>query len=126
MSYPKNLKYPFTEYQNLIIVIKQLAPYFEIGLMQPNQLHYLAVQQTNKIRQSHNRLFITSQGLQRSSSLNEITTKEVKKTYAKPIVNVDFELDLYPNECNDTHIETATKRAVKEVLTDGSIKHKTT
>ncbi len=116
MNYPKNLKYPFSEYQNLLKVLKQLARYFDVFDMQPNQLHYLAYQQTNVSGQAHNQIYLTDSGLKRAHSMEVISGKK--------IVNVDFELELYPNNCNDNHIESAVKRAVKEIAMDGSIKKK--
>lgn len=117
------MKYPLKDYRELVNVLEQLAPYFEIGNMQPNQLHYLAYQQTSK-GQPHNRIYLTDQGLQRFHSMRERCIEKVNKGINKPIVNVDFELELYPIDCNDSHVATATKKAVKEVLINGSIKHK--
>lgn len=117
MNYPKNLKYPYSEFVKLVDVVKQLAPYFEIENINPNQLHYLAFQQTS-LGQPHNKIYFTGQVLKRFHSMNEIEIKNYQ-----PIVNVNFELELYPNDCNDNHIETATKRAIKTVLMD--LKNKT-
>ena len=108
MNYPKNLKYPEAEYKNLLIVLKQLKPYFELEKIQVNQVHYLAYQQTKKNNQAHNIIYKTNEGLKRAHKLE--STENLK-----PIVNVDFELELYPNNCNDNHIETATKKAIKEL-----------
>lgn len=119
MSYPKNLKYPFSDYKKLVEVLKQLAPYFELFNMQPNQVHYLAYQQTNKIGQPHNIIYLTDRGLQRYHKLTEKQIKQISRLEIKPIVDVDFELELYPNDCNDIHIETAVKRAIKELTSIG-------
>ncbi len=124
-NYPKNLKYPYSNYTQLLQVLKQLARYFDVFDIQPSQLHYVCYQQTSN-GQLHNRIYLTDEGLKRRHSMLNTDVKKVDNGQLKPIVNVDFELELYPNDCNDNHIESAVKRAVKEIAMDGSIKKKQT
>ncbi|MCB0448453.1 MAG: hypothetical protein KDD03_13280, partial [Gelidibacter sp.] len=108
MSYPKNLKYPFAEYQKLVEILKLLKPHFDLESVHPCQIHYLAHQQTNIISQPHNQIYITKGGLIKAHSVKSVEG-------LKKLVNVNYTLELYPNGCNDTHIETATRRAISEV-----------
>mgnify|MGYP003657248272 CR=1 FL=1 len=117
MTYPKNLKYPESEYNKLVKILEQISECLNISEYQPMQLHYMAYQQVNKY-QPHNKIYRTSEGLKRGHSMNE---DEIKKSII--MVNLDLDLELYPNDCNDKHIETATKKAIKQVLTDSTIKH---
>lgn len=109
MNYPKNIKYPESEYKNLIIVLSQIKKHLEINEIHSNQLHYIAYQQTSK-RQPHNWIYKSKKtgNLVKKHSINNIENFD-------KIVNVNFELELYPNNCNDIHIETAIKRAIKEL-----------
>ena len=115
-NYPKNLKYPYSNYLQLVEVLSQLSRFFELDKIHPNQLHYLAYQQTNKDSQSHNMIYLTGVGLKRRHSIECIKG-------LNPIVNVNFQLELYPNNCTDANVETAIKKAVSQVLKNPKIKH---
>lgn len=109
MNYPKNLKYPFSEFKKLVEVLDLLEPYFDLRKNHPCQIHYLAYQQTDGDRQPHNQIYIKEGQLIRAHQVESVEGLQ-------KLVDVDFFLELYPSGCNDTHIETATKRAIKEVL----------
>jgi hypothetical protein len=107
--YPKNLNYPKKNYYQLMVVLKQLTQHLDLEKINPTQIHYLAHQQTSE-NQPHNWIYKSKKtgNLVKRHSINDFNNFD-------KIVNVDFKLELYPYKCNDTHIETATKRAIKEL-----------
>jgi len=108
MNYPVNLKYPKSEYIKLIQVLTVMDEYFDIESIHPCQLHYKAYQQLSE-KQPHNHLYKNGNVIKMSHQIND--TDGWKK-----LIDFNFNLELYPTGCHDTHIETATKRAIKEVL----------
>ena len=104
------MKYPVNQFEVLVNILKQFAVHFDINAINVNSLHYKAYQQLSK-NQKHNHLYCIEGGaLKRLFKMNE----DEKKTAVKFIEN-DFDFELYPNNCNDSHIETAVKKAIKSI-----------
>jgi hypothetical protein len=103
------MKYPQQQYANLLQALTILSNWLDIDKINPSQLHYIVYQQYSD-GQRHNWIYIDGTRLVKSHAVNSIDglSKLLPNT-------VDFEL--YPKGCNDSHIETAMKRAIKETIT---------
>lgn len=101
------MKYPTNQFENLVSIMKQLSIYFDLNSMNKNSLHYLAYQQSQSSDgQKHNVIYFKDNQLKKLHSIDNIEGW-------KPIVKKVEGFELYPNECNDNHIETAIKNALK-------------
>jgi hypothetical protein len=104
------MKYPEKQFNILTEVLKQFAVHTDIKNINPCTLHFMAYQQTSP-GQTHNYLMCLPGGvLKKNHSLTE-----TEKTKAIKLINHSFDFELYPNNCNDTHIETAIKKAIKTI-----------
>ena len=107
------MKYDKQQYQILVKalkILKEKTPLLDMGL-NPSTIHYTVYQQFSK-GQTHNHLYITNNNI--LSKFYGLTTEQ--KMTAKKVINFnDFDFKLYPNGCNDKHIETAIKKALKEL-----------
>lgn len=101
------MKYPQQQFELLQKGLKALATHFEVKSMHPSNLQYLLYQQGSE-GQKHNALYISSNNTLVKGHLANIN--EDKKV-------IDFlnetNFPLYPIGCNDNHIETAVKTALK-------------
>lgn len=102
------MKYPQQQFQLLKDGLQILSTHFEIAHIHPCQLHYMLYQQACE-GQKHNALFINSEG-----SILRGYVAESKEGFS-PLINFlnDNNFPLYPTGCNDSHIETAVKAALK-------------
>lgn len=103
------MKYPINQFEVLVNILKQFAVHFDLNSVHPCTLHYMAFQQVSE-GQKHNYLFCVSGTLKKYHSL----TEEEKQTAVK-FIETDFDFKLYPDGCNDSHIETAVKKALKQM-----------
>ena len=103
------MKYPKNQYVLLVQYIKEVAKLFDVTSMHPNSLHYLVYQQGSE-NQTHNHLYSVNGTVKRYHQLTDDEKGVAIKAF-------DFSegLELYPEGCNDTHVETAVKRAIKEI-----------
>lgn len=105
------MKYPEKQYNILIEALKKLAVHLDIKAFNPVALYYVVYQQFSE-SQSHNHLYCVSGG--NLKKFHQLT--EGEKVEAIKFLDTEGKtLDLYPEGCNDNHIETAVKRAVKEI-----------
>lgn len=104
------MNYPKKQFEVLVKCIKILRKYVNVEGMNPNQLHFKIYQQFSE-GQKHNQFVINSS--------NELIRKYVLdnnlllEKEGSPIFDFDFDFKLYPDGCNDNHIETAVKKAIK-------------
>lgn len=101
------MKYPAKQFENLVVILKQLNEYFEIKQMNYSNLHYIAYQQSQSSEgQKHNIIYVKNSILRKAHAINDLNEWQ-------PIVNKIDSFELYPEGCNDQHIETAVKNALK-------------
>ena len=101
------MKYPLNQFEALISILKQFAVHFDIKAVNPSALHFMAYQQINK-GQNHCALYCIDGQLKKFHSLTELEIQTARK-----FIESDFDFELYPSGCNDSHVETAVKKAVK-------------
>jgi N-acetyl-anhydromuramyl-L-alanine amidase AmpD len=104
----KEMKYPKKQFEVLKECLKQLSAIYDIKGSNVT-MHYICYQQISD-GQQHNHLYCYGSQLKRYYSLNE----EQKTKFVK-FIDINFDFKLYPDGCNDSHIETAMKRAIKEL-----------
>lgn len=107
------MKYNKEQYKILVDALKIFNVHFDIESVHPCSLHYNVSQQFNEY-QTHNHLYIDNTN--KNVVIRHIISDENISNYTK-LVNIDFDFKLYPDGCNDNHIETAMKRAIKEIKT---------
>lgn len=105
------MKYPANQFEILVKCIKILSSYIDVNSINKNSLHYMINQQYNEY-QKHNHLIIVDGELKRKFSL--VDGKMIENN-GELLVFPDFNFELYPEGCNDTHVETAMKNALKQV-----------
>jgi hypothetical protein len=105
------MKYPQEQYEVLIETLKQLSLIVDLKTTNPHTLHYIVYQQTCKEGQEHNKLYVYGKEMKRFGNL----TNEEKIFFVPLIQNVNYDFQLYPEGCNDNHIETAMKKALKDL-----------
>lgn len=103
------MKYPTKQYTLLVQYLKAVAKLIDLTSMHPNNIHYLIYQQGSE-NQTHNHLYNVGGTLKRQYQLTDDERGVAVKAFD---FNSGFEL--YPDGCNDTHVETAVKRALKEI-----------
>lgn len=102
------MKYPKQQFETLVDTLKVLSTHFELSSVHPCSLHYVVYQQASE-GQKQNWLYCIEGGqLSRYHAL----TEEQKQTAIKWL-NISPDFALYPEGCNDNHIETAVKNALK-------------
>lgn len=103
------MKYPQKQFEILVNSLKKLAVHIDIKESNPHTLHYMVYQQYSE-GQKHNWLYCMPGGnIQRAHKIKDIT--ECEKWF-----NDEQQFDLYPDGCNDSHIETAMKAAIKSLF----------
>lgn len=106
------MKYPKQQFAILVKALEELNKHFSnLSVIHPCQIHYLVYQQASK-GQEHNALFYTQTG--------SIVKGHIASDLGLPVVKlIDFLNEdnflLYPEGCNDSHIETAVKAALKQL-----------
>ena len=107
------MNYPAEQFEVLTKVItifnKQFGNDF-INIFNPSNLHYLVYQQFSS-GQQHNALYFKSE----NEIVNFFKLSEAEKLTAKKFITIEYEFQLYPDNCKDTHIETAVKKIVKSL-----------
>lgn len=103
------MKYPKQQYTLLVQYLKEVSKVFDVVSMNPNALHYFIYQQGNE-NQPHNHLYRVNGIVKRQYQLTDYERVVAVKSF-----NFDSGFELYPEGCNDTHVETAVKRALKEI-----------
>ena len=104
MNYPQE---QFEVLKNSLITFRNQLDLTKIN---PNALHYIVYQQFSE-GQKHNHLYCYNGEMKRYYQLNELEKKEAIKfldTENKVFL-------LYPDGCNDNHVKTAVKKAIKEL-----------
>lgn len=104
------MKYPQKQFELLTQGLQVISTHFEIANIHPCQLQYLLYQQASE-GQKHNALFINNEG-----NIVKGFIAENKEGFT-PIISFlnEDNFPLYPEGCNDTHIETAVKAAIKAI-----------
>lgn len=104
------MKYPQQQFELLKNGLSVLSSHFEITNIHPCQLQYLLYQQASE-GQKHNALFINKDG-----SIVKGFIAEGKEGY-NPLIAflTETNFPLYPAGCNDSHVETAVKSALKAI-----------
>ena len=104
------MKYPATQFETLLTILKQFAVHFDLNSINPHSLHYMVFQQLSE-GQTHNHLYCVEGGtLKRYFQLTE-----PEKLTAVKFIESDFDFQLYPSGCNDNHVETAMRNALKQL-----------
>ena len=107
------MKYPASQFELLKKGLKILSEVYEnIKDVNPCQLQYLLYQQASE-GQRHNAIFITPQGNIFKGYMASAFGMEDAKLLIDFLNEDNF--PLYPSGCNDTHIETAVKAALKQI-----------
>ena len=101
------MKYPKQQQQVFENFLKQISTHIDIFKTNMHTLHYICYQQHSE-GQKHNWLYCTNEGLKRQHQLKQ--GEEATKFF-----NSDFNFELYPNECNDNHVETMVKQTLKNL-----------
>lgn len=103
------MKYPQKQFNKLVTILKKLSNYFDIQNMNSNQLHYLAYQQVSE-GQPHNAFIVLD-----NNTLVRQFELDKNDTSVNRLFKTDTSFELYPNDTEDSHIETAVKRALKKI-----------
>jgi hypothetical protein len=102
------MKYPENQFSKLKTIISGLSKHFtNLTDIHPAQLHYFCYQQVCE-GQLHNRFVTYGDSVVRQHVVPESET-------FTPLFESDNSFELYPANCMDTHIETAVKKALKEI-----------
>ncbi len=111
------MKYPKNQYQTLIQALKQMQPWINIKKANPSALHF-EVYQALSVHHQHNWLYYHKlhTSLFELKRAHAIDPNEMH-LYSKIITITSSGFELYPDGCNDNHIETAVRKAVKELET---------
>jgi hypothetical protein len=102
------MKYPIQQFEVLVSGLHQLAEVVNVQSIHPAQLHYIVYQQGSE-GQTHNWLYRKGTEVRRAHSIEDLSGWEKVVT----VIPADFQL--YPEGCNDDHIQTAVKKALKVV-----------
>ena len=105
------MKYPQQQFELLKQGLQVLSTHFEISHIHPCQLHYMLYQQASE-GQKHNALFINGESILRGHVIQD-------KEGFTPLISFlnESNFPLYPYGCNDNHVETAVKSALKAINT---------
>jgi hypothetical protein len=102
------MKYPAQQFDQLIKGLQDLKQVIDLNSMYPCALHFEVFQQGSK-GHSHNWIY-TKDGV--SSRAHKIDNLE---GWNKVVQSIPETFELYPDGCNDPHIETAVKKAIKQL-----------
>lgn len=100
------MKYPKEQYVKLVNALSVLRKFTDLKSIHPARLHYMAYQQQSS-GQRHNALVMVNGTVTRAYSVGNDDTYR--------ILPIDDTFELYPCDCNDDHVITAVKRAIKEL-----------
>ena len=106
------MKYPQEQYAKLVENLKEISKYApNIKDMNPSALHY-QVYQNHGEGLDHNRMMVNESG----EIARKWRVEDNNLSGYKLIIEQDKDFVLYPDGCNDNHIETAVKKALKEIF----------
>lgn len=100
------MKYPAKQFEVIVSTLKALSEVFELDNVHPSSLYSLVCSQHNK-GQQHNRIVVTCDGVYMNQHIAD--SRGVDYT---PIVEPFDNFETYPSGCNDSHIQTAVKKAL--------------
>jgi hypothetical protein len=106
------MKYPQQQFTTLLNTLKALQPAVDLFSLHPSNIHFLVYQQHSQ-GQKHN--CIGSIQVDGQTMYKRFHAVENKQDF-QPLVNPDVDFELYPAGCNDAHIETAIKSALKMII----------
>ena len=108
------MNYPVNQFETLkaavSIIVNQYGPEV-VKSMNPSNLHYVVYQQF-EAGQSHNAIYVNEAGTVKMKWQIE---KE-GLTGFKKLVDINEPFELYPDRCNDSHITTAVKKVIKDLI----------
>jgi hypothetical protein len=101
------MNYPNNQFETLLAGLNTLKNHFDLTSVHPNTLHYVIYQQHSE-GQKHNWLYNLNGTILKGHQLtgNENAVKLIEQ-------NKDFKL--YPDGCKDSHVESAVKKALKQI-----------
>lgn len=103
------MKYPQKQFDLLVESVKKLAVHIDVKETNPHTIHYIIYQQFSE-GQKHNWLYCCPGGtLQRAHKIDNIA--ECEKLFTG-----EYDFKLYPEGCNDNHIETAMKAVINKLF----------
>lgn len=102
------MKYPEQQFKKLVATLQTLSEHVEnLKEVNPHALHFLCYQQYNS-GQRHNSFVV----LENNTITRQHAAEAFKQDY-KYLFQEDNSFELYPNNTNDSNIETAVKKALK-------------
>jgi len=104
------MNYPSEQFEKLQTALKRLAVHLDLKQMNPSALHFVIYQQYADC-QKHNWLYYIEGGELKIA--HKLT--EPEKLTANKFFTENWIFDMYPPNCNDSHIETAVKKAIKSI-----------
>jgi len=106
------MKYPQEQYQKLLLALREMSKHFDLRNMPPSVIYSEVCGNLNK-HNKHNWLYFRKYKEGTWFKRAHIISEEEARMF-KRVIPLDFELNT-PEGCNDSHGETAVKRAVKEI-----------
>jgi hypothetical protein len=104
------MKYPKEQFEVLKECIQKLSAVMDLKGTNLSNLHYRCYQQFDSC-QYHHHFYYNGEML----TLNCHLSGEQKVNYVKFIDSDKFDFKMYPDGCNDTHVETAMKLVFKQL-----------
>lgn len=105
------MKYPETQFQLLTKAVNVLSKHFEnLQQINPSALHFEIYQNASE-GHKHNHLILIDGKIVRANTISDNS----KFTKVLDFLNEE-NFQIYPEGCNDNHIETAVKKALKIVF----------
>jgi hypothetical protein len=102
------MKYPQNQLETLKEALKRLSVMIDVKTVNPSALHFVVYQQFNN-GQSHNWLYCKGTELQRAHKIENL------EGWSK-LIQIDApSFELYPNDCNDSNIESAMRKAFSDL-----------
>jgi hypothetical protein len=103
------MKYPAQQFEKLVDGLKTLKQYFDVDNVNHSQLNFIIYQQYASEGQEHNAIYVLPDG----KLIKKHSLLEEQKETAQRLFAPDNLFLLYPEGCNDNHIETAVRNALK-------------
>ena len=108
------MNYPLEQLAKLEAALKRLAVHIDVKQVNPSALHFIIYQQYAE-GQKHNWLYCVEGGALKKG--HQLTEQE-KQTAVK-LFTEKWTFEMYPENCNDNHVETAVKKAIKNIYKTG-------
>lgn len=99
------MKYPKEQFEVLQTTLKQFAPLMDLKSINPSALHYVVFEQFSE-GHKHNWLYCTPNGLMKAHKISDFSD-------CSKLIQTNFSFELYPNDCNDSNVESAVRKALK-------------